>query len=60
MSLPLTKLTCKGKAYGYDVQCEERLKKRLTTALVLIFPNPSDAFVVYCDASYMVFGGVLM
>ena len=40
----------------WDVACEEsfiELKKKLTTALVLIFPNPSDSFVAYCDASKM-------
>ena len=45
------------------VACEEsfvELKKKLMTAPVLILPNPSDAFVVYCDASKMGLGGVLM
>ena len=43
--------------------CEEsfiELKKKLTTAPILIFPNPSGSFVVYCDASKMGLGGVLM
>ena len=36
----------------WDVACEEsfvELKKRLTTALVLVLPNPSESFVVYYE-----------
>jgi hypothetical protein len=29
----------------------EHLKKRLTTASILILPKPDEPFVVYCDAS---------
>lgn len=36
------------------------MKKRLTSAQVLILPNPKEIFVVYCDASKMGLGGVLM
>jgi len=36
------------------------LKKRLPSASVFIFPNVKESFVVYCDASKMVLGGVLM
>ena len=39
LALPLTQLTCKGKAFVWDVQCENNfneLKQRLTTAPVLI------------------------
>ncbi|XP_050909944.1 uncharacterized protein LOC127123807 [Lathyrus oleraceus] len=36
------------------------LKKTLTTAPILILPNPEEPFVVYCDASKMGLGGVLM
>src|ERR1051325_7148683 len=63
LALPLTKLTCKGAAFVWDVKCEEsfvELKKRLTTAPILILPNPEELFVVYCDASKMGLGGVLM
>ena len=45
LALPLTKLTCKGKAFVWDTRCEEsftELKKRLTSALVLTFPNPGE------------------
>src|SRR3954467_14733939 len=63
LALPLTRLTCKGKAFVWDVQCEEsfnELKKRLTSAPVLTFPNSGEPFVVYCDACLMGLGGVLM
>ena len=42
-----------------EKSCRE-LKKKLTTAPILIFPNPSDAFVVYCDALKMGLGGLIM
>ena len=63
LALPLTKLTCKGKAFVWDVQCEEsfnELKRRLTSAPVLTLPNPGEPFIIYCDASLMGLGGVLM
>ena len=63
LALPLTQLTWKGQAYVWDVACEKsfvELKKKLTTAPVLILPNPSESFVVYYDASKMGLGGVLM
>ena len=63
LSLPLTQLTRKGQAYVWDVACEEsfvELKKKLTNAPVLVLPNPNESFVVYCDASKMRLGGVLM
>ena len=63
LALPLTKLTCKGQAFVWDTQCEhsfQTLKERLTTALVLVLLNPREPFEVYCDASKMGLGGVLM
>jgi len=36
------------------------LKKRLNLAPVLILSNLKESFVVYCDASKMGLGGVLM
>lgn len=63
LAFSLTQLTQKGQAYFWVVKYEEsfrELKKKLMTALVLIFPNPSESFVVYCDTSKMDLGGVLM
>jgi len=63
LALPLTQLTRKRQAYVWDSKCENsflELKKRLTSAPVLILPNPKESFVVYCDASKMGLGGVLM
>ena len=63
LALPLTQLTRKGQAYVWDSKCKNsflELKKRLTSAPVLILPNPKESFVVYCDASKMGLGGVLM
>jgi hypothetical protein len=63
LALPLTQLTCKGRAFVWDIQCENsfnELKQRLTTAPVLILPKSDEPFVVYCDASKFGLGGVLM
>jgi hypothetical protein len=63
LALPLTQLTCKGKTFVWDIHCENsfnELKKRLTTAPILILPKPDEPFVVYCDASKLGLGGVLM
>ena len=63
LALPLTPLTRKGQAYVWDSKCENsflELKKRLTSASVLILPNLKESFVVYCDALKMGLGGVLM
>ena len=54
LALPLTQLTRKRQAYVWDAKCEksfQELKKRLTSAPMLILPNPKESFVVYCDAS---------
>ena len=47
----------------WDSDCEEGFqewKRRLTSAPILILPNPEGSLVVYCDASLMGLGGVLM
>ena len=49
LELPLTQLTLKDQAYVWYVSCEEslvELEKKLMTAPVLIFSNPSDSFMV--------------
>lgn len=63
LDFPFPQLTQKGQAYVWDVQCEEsfqELKKRLTTAPMLTFPNVRKSFIVYYDVSKMGLGGVLM
>lgn len=63
LALPLTQLTQKGQAFVWDAKCKkifQELKKRLTSALVLILLNPKKLFFLYCDASKMGLGGKLM
>ncbi|GAU32901.1 hypothetical protein TSUD_393220 [Trifolium subterraneum] len=63
MALPLTLLTRKDQAFVWNEKCEksfQELKEKLTTAPVLIFPDAKESFVVYCDASKLGLGGVLM
>jgi hypothetical protein len=60
---PLTTLLEKGKEFKWDEKCQdsfEELKKRLTTAPVLIMPDMHKGFDVYCDASQQGLGCVLM
>jgi hypothetical protein len=59
----MTKLLEKEAKFKWSPQCEEDfliLKKLLTTALVLAQPDIEKPFDVYCDASDMGIGGVLM
>ena len=47
----------------WDAKCEESfqlLKEKLTTAPVLVIPDPNKNFQVYCDASKQGLGCVLM
>jgi hypothetical protein len=60
---PLTTLLEKRKEFKWDEKCQasfEELKKRLTTALVLIMPDIHKGFDVYCDASRQGLGCVSM
>jgi hypothetical protein len=60
---PLTSLLEKGKEFKWDEACQkcfEELKERLTTALVLIMPDIHKGFDVYCNASHLGLGCVLM
>jgi hypothetical protein len=60
---PMTKLLKKDAKFKWSLQCEEAfiiLKKILTTAPVLAQPDIEKPFDVYCDASSMSIGGVLM
>jgi len=63
ISSPLTKLTQKTVKFQWSEACEksfQELKKRLTTAPVLTLPEGTQGFVVYCDASRVGLGCVLM
>ncbi|XP_060182450.1 uncharacterized protein LOC132612133 [Lycium barbarum] len=63
ISAPLTKLTRKKIKFQWSDACErsfEELKKRLTSAPVLTLPEGTEGFVVYCDASGVGLGCVLM
>ncbi|KAH0679031.1 hypothetical protein KY284_020116 [Solanum tuberosum] len=60
---PLTKLTQKTVKFQWFESCEksfQELKKRLITAPVLTLPEGTQGFVVYCDASRVGLGCVLM
>jgi hypothetical protein len=60
---PMTKLLEKEAKFKWSPQCKEAfltLKKLLTTAPVLAQPDIKKSFDVYCDASDMGIGGVLM
>jgi hypothetical protein len=60
---PLTSLLEKGKEFKWDEACQkcfEELKKRLTTAPILVMPNIHKGFDVYYDASHLGLGCVLM
>jgi hypothetical protein len=60
---PLTLLLEKGKGFKWDEACQkcfDELKERLTTAPMLIMPDIHKGFVVYCDASHLGLGCILM
>lgn len=63
LALPLTELTRKGQAMVWSERCEksfQELKHRLTTAPVLVIADLSKDLEVYCDASKLGLGCVLM
>jgi hypothetical protein len=50
---PMTRLVEKNKDFDWTKKCQvsfEELKKRLTSAPVLILPDISKKFDIYCDA----------
>lgn len=60
---PMTKLLHKGVKFEWSPDCEQAfqtLKKHLTTAPVLATPNMAKTFDIYCDASRVGLGCVLM
>jgi hypothetical protein len=63
IATPLTRLTRKNIRCEWSKECEEsfqELKRRLTTAPVLILPSGTEGLVVYSDASRKGLGCVLM
>ncbi|XP_052732384.1 uncharacterized protein LOC128196192 [Vigna angularis] len=60
---PLTQLTRKDQPFAWTDRCEasfQELKVKLTSAPVLVIPDTSKPFEVYCDASHQGLGCVLM
>ena len=63
IAAPMTKLTRKEVKFDWDYRCEEafhELKRRLTSAPILIVPDRGQGYTVYCDASRAGLGCVLM
>jgi hypothetical protein len=60
---PLTQLLKKDKKFEWTEKCEQsfqELKKRLVTTPILTMPDITKSFDVYCDASKLGLGSVLM
>jgi hypothetical protein len=60
---PMTALLAKKVEFKWTPKCQESfesLKKKLTTAPMLILPDVHKLFSVYCDASYTGLGCALM
>jgi hypothetical protein len=63
ISKPMTELLEKDKKSKWTLACEasfQELKKRLTTAPILVIPDMEKPFYIYCDASGQGLGCVLM
>ncbi|WMV08131.1 hypothetical protein MTR67_001516 [Solanum verrucosum] len=63
ISFLFTKLTHKTFKFQWSKACEEsfqEFKTRLTIALVLTLPKGTESFVVYCHASTIKLGCLLM
>src|SRR4051812_44576263 len=63
LAAPLTRLTRKGVKFEWTDECESsflELKIRLTTAPILIIPERGLGYTLYCDASLLGYGAVLM
>ena len=59
----MTRLTQKEVKFDWDDRCEntfQELKRRLTTAPILIVPDRGKGCIVYCDALRAGLGCVLM
>ena len=63
IAAPLTMLTQKSIRFNWADRCEEHfmlLKELLTSAPVLTLPSGDEGYTVYCDASRVGLGYVLM
>ncbi|TYJ98703.1 reverse transcriptase [Cucumis melo var. makuwa] len=63
LALPLTALTRKNVKFEWSNKCEQsfqELKKRLVTTPILALPVTGKDYVIYCDASRLGLGCVLM
>jgi hypothetical protein len=59
----MTELLEMDKKFEWTLACEasfQELKKRLTTASILVMPDMDKSFSIYCDASGQGLGCVLM
>ena len=59
----MTKLTRKEVRFEWNDRCEkafQELKRRLTSAPILIVPKRGQGYIVYCDASKAGLGCILM
>jgi hypothetical protein len=59
----MTELLEKGKTFEWTPRCEaifQELKKRLTMTPILTMSDMEKPFSIYCDASDLGLGGVLM
>jgi hypothetical protein len=62
-SKPMIELLEKDKKFKWTPACEasfQELKKRLTTAPILVMPDMEKSFSIYCNASGQYVGCVLM
>ena len=63
LAAPMTRLTWKEVKFDWDDRCEEafqELRRRLTTAPIMIVLDRGQRYTVYCDASRTELGCVLM
>ena len=63
LATPMTRLTRKEVKFDWDDRCKKafhELKRRLTSAPILIVPDRGHGYTVYCDVSRAGLGYVLM
>ena len=63
LATPLTALTKNDRKFEWTVKCEQsfqELKRRLTSAHILVLPTDCVEFIIYCDASRVGLRAVLM